>query len=84
MSHAEALQVLHPATGATEAIIGFVSDLRYSALTDEVRHYARRHLADTVGVMIAGARGAVASRARLRAARQRSGPDRGAGSRLRG
>ncbi len=63
MSHAEALQVLHPAAGATEAIVAFVSGLHYSALTDEVRHYARRHLADTVGVMIAGARGAVASRA---------------------
>ena len=32
MSHAEALQTLHPAAGATEAIVGFVSALRYAAL----------------------------------------------------
>src|SRR6266851_5118809 len=63
MSHAEALQTLHPAVGATDAIVGFVSGLRHDALSDEVRHYARRHLLDTVGVMIAGAGGAVASRA---------------------
>ena len=44
MSHAEALHVRHPAAGATEAITGFVSALRYASLSDEVRHYARRHL----------------------------------------
>jgi 2-methylcitrate dehydratase PrpD len=63
MSHAEALYTLHPAAGATQAIVAFVSELRHAALTDEVRHYARRHLLDTVGVMIAGAGGEVASRA---------------------
>src|SRR5712691_7878032 len=63
MSHAEALHVRHPAAGATEAITGFVSTLRYSALSEEVRHYARRHLFDTIGVMIAGAGGEVATRA---------------------
>ncbi len=63
MSHAETLQTLHPAAGATEAIVDFVSALRHAALTDEVRHYARRHLLDTVGVMIAGAGGEVATRA---------------------
>ena len=63
MSHAEALQTLHPAAGATEAVVQFVSSLRYAALSDEVRHYARRHLLDSVGVMIAGAGGEVASRA---------------------
>jgi 2-methylcitrate dehydratase PrpD len=63
MSHAEALYTLHPAAGATQAIVAFVSGLRHAALTDEVRHYARRHLLDTVGVMIAGAGGEVASRA---------------------
>ena len=57
MSHAQALQTLHPAAGATEAIVGFVSALRYAALSEEVRHYARRHLLDTIGVMIAGAGG---------------------------
>jgi 2-methylcitrate dehydratase PrpD len=63
MSHAEALQTLHPAVGATEAIVEFVNELHHGALTDEVRHYARRHLLDTVGVMIAGAGGEVATRA---------------------
>src|SRR6478735_2163533 len=62
MSHAEALQTLHPAVGATEAIVAFVNELRHAALTDEVRYYARRHLLDTVGVMIAGAGGEVATR----------------------
>jgi 2-methylcitrate dehydratase PrpD len=63
MAHAEALQMLQPAARATAAIVEFVSNLRYAALTDEVRHYARRHLLDTVGVMIAGAGGEVATRA---------------------
>src|SRR5437870_3778310 len=63
MSHAEVLHALHPAAGATEAIVSFVSSLRHGALSQEVRHYARRHLLDTVGVMIAGAAGNVATRA---------------------
>ena len=63
MSHAEAIHPLHPAAGASAAIIGFVGGLRHDALSEEVRHYARRHLLDTVGVMIAGAGGEVASRA---------------------
>src|SRR5947207_12659119 len=62
MSHAEALHTVHPADGATDAIVGFVGKLRYDALSEEVRHYARRHLLDTVGVMIAGADGEVATR----------------------
>ncbi|MBV8288694.1 MAG: MmgE/PrpD family protein [Hyphomicrobiales bacterium] len=63
MVHAEALSTLHPAAGATAAIVEFVGELRHAALPDEVRHYARRHLLDTVGVMIAGAGGDVATRA---------------------
>jgi 2-methylcitrate dehydratase PrpD len=63
MVHAEALSTLHPATGATAAIVQFVGELRHAALPHEVRHYARRHLLDTVGVMIAGAGGDVATRA---------------------
>jgi 2-methylcitrate dehydratase PrpD len=63
MSHAEAIQPLHPAAGATQALVDFASALRYDALSDEVRHYARRHLLDTIGVMIAGADGDVATRA---------------------
>ena len=79
MSHAEALHTLHPAAGATEAIVEFVSELRHDALTDEVRHYARRHLLDTVGVMIAGAGGEVATRAEaVLAAVRPAGPHPGA------
>jgi 2-methylcitrate dehydratase PrpD len=63
MSHAETVHTLHPAAGATMALVSFVDGLRYAALSDEVRHYARRHLLDTVGVMIAGAGSTVASRA---------------------
>jgi 2-methylcitrate dehydratase PrpD len=62
MSHAEILHARHPAEGATDAIIDFASGIGYGGLSDEVRHYARRHLLDTVGVMIAGAGGEVASR----------------------
>src|SRR5437764_13205421 len=61
MSHAEV--VLHPAAGATDTIVGFVSSLRHDGVGEEVRHYARRHLLDTVGVMIAGASGEAAMRA---------------------
>ena len=63
MSHAEAIHPLHPAAGASEAIVDFVGGLSHAELSEEVRHYARRHLLDTVGVMIAGAGGEVASRA---------------------
>jgi len=62
MSHAEVIQPLQPAAGASDAIVAFVSQLRHAALSEEVRHYARRHLLDTVGVMIAGAGGEVATR----------------------
>src|SRR5439155_17430005 len=40
-----------------------VGHLAYGALPAAVRQYARRHLLDTVGVMIAGAGGEVATRA---------------------
>jgi 2-methylcitrate dehydratase PrpD len=63
MSQAEAVRTLQTAAGATDALVAFASTLRYDALSEEVRHYARRHLLDTVGVMIAGAGGEVASRA---------------------
>ena len=63
MSHAEVLHARHPAEGATSAIVRFVAGLRHDALSDEVRHYARRHILDSVGVMIAGAGGDVARRA---------------------
>src|SRR5450759_1321468 len=63
MSQAENIHSLNPAAGATEALVKFVSALRYDALPEDVRYYARRHLLDTVGVMIAGAGGEVATRA---------------------
>jgi 2-methylcitrate dehydratase PrpD len=63
VSQAEALHTLHPASGLTNALIAFAADLRDGGLSEEVRHYARRHLLDTIGVMIAGAGGDVATRA---------------------
>jgi 2-methylcitrate dehydratase PrpD len=56
-------QTLPETAGATEALVRFVDGLHFDALGEEVRHYARRHLLDTVGVMIAGAGGDVATRA---------------------
>src|SRR3989442_15800024 len=81
MVHAETLQTLHPAAGATAAVVEFVGELRHAALPHEVRHYARRHLLDTVGVMIAGAGGEAATRAEAvlaaaRPARPHPGPRR--------
>ena len=75
MSHAEAV-TLHPAAGATDTIVRFASGLRYADLADEVRYYARRHLLDTVGVMIAGAPGDVATNAETMLASVRSGAAR--------
>src|SRR3982751_5424970 len=72
MSHAEAV-TLHPAAGATSAIVSFTDGLRYADLTEEVRYYARRHLLDTIGVMIAGAPGDVATNAERMLATVRGG-----------
>ena len=72
MSHAEALAP-EPAASATAALVKFVSALRFDALDAEVRHYARRHLLDTVGVMICGAAGEVAGRAEAALAAVRGG-----------
>ena len=63
MSHAEAVHTLQPAAGATDQIVRFAGSLRYDALPEDARHYARRHLLDTVGVMIAGAGGTIATQA---------------------
>lgn len=63
MTQAETVHQLNPADGATDALIRFAGALRYANLDEEVRYYARRHLLDTVGVMIAGAPGAIASQA---------------------
>jgi 2-methylcitrate dehydratase PrpD len=72
MSHAEAVHTLQPAAGATAALVAFISALRHDGLDAEVRHYARRHLLDTVGVMICGAEGEVANRAERALAAVRS------------
>src|SRR3954454_1403980 len=62
MSHAEILHTREPES-ATDALVDFVAGLTHDTLPDEARHYARRHLLDTVGVMIAGADGNVATQA---------------------
>ena len=63
MSHAEAVHTLQPAAGATGRIVDFAGSVSYDSLPEEARHYARRHLLDTVGVMIAGAPGSIATQA---------------------
>jgi 2-methylcitrate dehydratase PrpD len=63
MSHAETVHTLQPAAGATDALVQFTGALSYDTLPEEARHYARRHLLDTVGVMIAGAGGTIATQA---------------------
>jgi 2-methylcitrate dehydratase PrpD len=63
MSHAEAVHTLQPAAGATGRIVDFAVSVSYDSLPEEARHYARRHLLDTVGVMIAGAPGSIATQA---------------------
>ncbi|MBV8840842.1 MAG: MmgE/PrpD family protein, partial [Alphaproteobacteria bacterium] len=72
MSHAETITV-HPAAGATDTIVKFATALRYADLADEVRYYARRHVLDTIGVMIAGAPGDVATNAERMLAAVRGG-----------
>jgi 2-methylcitrate dehydratase PrpD len=63
MTHAEAVHTLQPAAGATDALVKFTSSLRYDSLPADAKHYAKRHLLDTVGVMIAGAGGSIATQA---------------------
>jgi 2-methylcitrate dehydratase PrpD len=63
MTRTDAVRTLQPAAGATAALIAFVCGLRFTDFDAEVRHCARRHLLDTVGVMISGAAGNVATRA---------------------
>src|SRR4051812_34891731 len=63
MSNAEAVHTLQPAAGATDQIVKFAGAVSYETLPEDARHYARRHLLDTVGVMIAGAAGTIATQA---------------------
>jgi 2-methylcitrate dehydratase PrpD len=63
MSSAEAVLTVPASARATAMLVKLVSELRFGELSEEVRHYAKRHLMDTIGVMIAGAGGEVATRA---------------------
>jgi 2-methylcitrate dehydratase PrpD len=73
MTRTDAVHMLQPAAGATSALVAFASGLRFENLDAEVRHFARRHLLDTVGVMISGAAGDVATRAEAMLAAVRGG-----------
>jgi len=55
----------------TEAIIALVTDLTWDTLNQEVKHAAKRHFLDTLGVIIAGASGDLAGRAEAVLARVR-------------
>lgn len=48
--------------GPTRALVSRIADLRWADLPHDVQHAARRHLLDTVGVMVAGCAGDVAGR----------------------
>lgn len=63
MSSAEALLTTPANVGATDMLVKLVSGLGFAELDEEVRYYAKRHLMDTIGVMIAGSGGEVATRA---------------------
>jgi 2-methylcitrate dehydratase PrpD len=73
MTRTDAVHSLQPAADATAALIAFESGLHFDGFDAEVRHYARRHLLDTVGVMISGAAGDVATRAEAVLAAVRGG-----------
>ena len=49
--------------GATSRLLDFCEALHWDQLDEAVRHSARRHLLDTVGVMIQGSIGEIAGRA---------------------
>src|SRR5215471_6061699 len=62
MSHAEILHAAEP-SHVTDSLVEFVHGLSHGTLPAEVAYYAKRHLLDTIGVMIAGADGDVATKA---------------------
>lgn len=47
----------------TDAIVALVKNLRWDALDADVKHSAKRHFLDTLGVIIAGSNGELAGRA---------------------
>ncbi len=59
----------------TAELLEFVAGLRWSDLDDEIRHAAKRHLLDTLGVMVAGGIGDVATKADAVLATVRTGGD---------
>lgn len=59
------------ARGETRALVSFVQALRWADLDAEVRHAARRHFFDTLGVMVAGCAGDLNDRAEAALARLR-------------
>ncbi|MDE1568323.1 MmgE/PrpD family protein [Aquabacter sp. P-9] len=59
-------------TGATHALVARAGSLRWADLPTDVRNAARRHLLDTVGVMVAGCAGDVAGRLCAVLARERT------------
>lgn len=56
----------------TDAIIALVRNLKWDALDADVRHAAKRHFLDTLGVIIAGSSGDLAGRAEAVLARVRA------------
>jgi 2-methylcitrate dehydratase PrpD len=60
-----------PGSG-TDAIIALVQNLKWDALDADVRHAAKRHFLDTLGVIIAGSSGDLAGRAEAVLARVRA------------
>lgn len=54
MSHVNIAKAQGDGAGATSRLISFILGLHWSALDPAVRHAAKRHLLDTVGVIIAG------------------------------
>lgn len=63
MSHAHAAGGASKSDGETRALLSFVQALRWHDLAPEIRHAARRHMFDTIGVMIAGCAGDLVDRA---------------------
>jgi 2-methylcitrate dehydratase PrpD len=56
--------VFFPSTrGVTERVIDVTQSLRWNDFDKEVQHVATRHVLDTIGVMIAGSTGRIASQA---------------------
>jgi 2-methylcitrate dehydratase PrpD len=62
MSHANVVKLPQNHPGATSQVIAFASAIDWHALDPTVQHAAKRHLLDTIGVVIAGGVGDVATK----------------------